>query len=265
MKKIVIFLGGCIIVSFVLASCSKGNDKIIEKGESLFFDDFEAGDLSKTENNIYYGASTSTEVSSEMKKDGTYSLKFSYSGVPGGEDSFAEQRMSYPNTEELWIKYDLYIPANYYHRKESGASNNKFLAVYKNEYTQPGFQVNWSLSPNETGGSNLTLHRYRNGEEQSTISPSGGIGDNFLTENDHGKWINITARVKAPGSEGATDGIMQMWKDGILVCDETELDMFGGVGENFMNELYLLGWSNSGFTENTNFYIDNLRLNFSTF
>ena len=58
---------------------------------------------------------------------------------------------------------------------------------------------------------------------------------------------------------------MQMWKDGILVCDETELDMFGGVGENFMNELYLLGWSNSGFTENTNFYIDNLRLNFSTF
>ncbi len=258
---------GWMIFSLFFISCSKNSEDMEEEQikQYLFFDDFETGDLSRTENEVLYRGSTSTEVSLENKKEGTYSLKFLFKSGSSGEDAFSEQRMSYPNTGELWIKYDLYIPTNYSHRQEISASNNKFLAIYKNEYSLPGFQVNWSLSPNGNGGSNLSLHRYRNGTEQSTISPSGGIGDDFITADDHGKWVSITARVKAPSSENTTDGAMQMWKDDVLVCDETALDMFGGNGENFMNKLYLLGWSNSGFAENTIFYIDNLSLNFSPF
>ncbi|REH56370.1 polysaccharide lyase-like protein [Tenacibaculum gallaicum] len=248
-------------------SCTKESPKIVEEpsGNILFFDDFEKGDLSQTENNISYGSSTYSSVSNEVKKDGEYSLRFYYKGGPSGEDAFSEQRISYSNTGELWIKYELYIPVNYTHRKENSASNNKFLAVYKNDYRYPGFHVNWSLSPNNTGGSNLTLHRYRNGTEQSTISPSGELGTDFITKNDQGKWIHIMARIKAPSSEKATDGVMQLWKNDVLVCDETALNMYGGINENFMNEMYLMGWSNSGYLEDTVFYIDNLSLNYSAF
>lgn len=265
MKKLIYF--AFVITSCILISCSENNEKVPPENsaEYLFTDDFEKGNLTHTENGVIYKSSTSTEVSSKMKKKGTYSLKFLFKGAISGEDSFSEQRISYPNTEELWIKYDLYIPNNYYHRKETGPSNNKFLAIYKNKYTNPGFQVNWSLSPNNTGGSNLSLHRYRNGSEQSTIAPTEKIGDDFITTNDHGKWVKITARVKTPSNSTAADGVMQMWKNGVLVCNETQLNMFGGDSENYMNELYLLGWSNSGFLENTLFYIDDLSLNFSSF
>lgn len=232
---------------------------------TLFQDSFESGNLSFSENGVSYAGSTNAVVTSENKSDGSYSLKFTFKGKPTGSDAFSEQRMRFPQTNEIWIEYDLYVPGNYYHRSESGASNNKFLAIYKNDYRYPGFQVNWSLNPNGNGGSNIVLHRYRNGREQSTLRPSGGVGDNFLTAADRGTWVHIVARVKVPSSENSSDGVMQMWKNGDLVTNETSLDNYGGAGENYTDELYLLGWSNSGFTEDTVFYIDNLRINYDAF
>ncbi len=227
-----------------------------------FSDNFESGDLSHNANGVSYGTGVNASVTSANKLNGNYSLSFLYKGKPPGQDSFAEQRLSYPQTGELWTQFDLYIPANYYHRSD-GASNNKFLAVYRNQYQFPGFQVNWSLNPNGQGGSNIILHRYRSGSEQGIIAPT--IGKNFLTTADRGKWINIVARVKAPSSASATDGIMQMWKNGVLVTNETSLDNYGGDSKNYMDELYLLGWSNSGFTEETIFYMDNLLINNEAF
>lgn len=229
----------------------------IANAEPQFHDTFETGDLSHSANGVSYGGSTSASVSAAAKLNGSYSLSFLFKAKPLGEDSFAEQRMSYPQTDELWVKFDLYIPPNYYHRTDS-PSNNKFLAVYKKDYRYPGFQVNWSLTANGQGGSNIALHRYRSGGEQRILNPE--IGRNFLTSGDRGKWINIIARVKAPSSATAADGIMQMWKNGDLVTNEASLDNYGGENENYMDELYLLGWSNSGFTEDTIFYLDNLSI-----
>ncbi|MES9991874.1 MAG: heparin lyase I family protein [Candidatus Thiodiazotropha sp.] len=227
-------------------------------------DGFESGDLSSSANGVSYGGNVETAVSTENSLMGDYSLRFTYPAAPNGSDSFSEQRMNYPQTNELWIRYNLYVPTNYVHRTQSGAANNKFLAVYKDEYRYPGFQVNWSLSPDGSGGSNLSLHRYRNGSEQRVISPSNGIGVGFITQADRGKWIQIVARIKAPSSQNSSDGVMQMWKDGEFVTNETTLDNYGGAGENYMDELYLLGWSNSGFSEQTVFYIDDLHINDGT-
>jgi len=104
-----------IFLTLFLISCTKEEPKIVKEPSEdiLFFDDFEKGDLSQTENNVSYGSSTYSSVSNKVKKDGEYSLEFYYKGGPQGEDAFSEQRISYPNTGELWIKYDLYIPNNY--------------------------------------------------------------------------------------------------------------------------------------------------------
>ena len=245
----------------------------LASAEALFTDGFESNDLSHSEGGVSYGASESASVSDALPRTGNYSLRFRYSAAASGQDSFSEQRVGYSNTSELWIKYDLFIPANYNHRNDTGPDNNKFLAIYRNPYRTPGFQVNWSLSPNGSGGSNINLHRYRNGEEQSTISPAGGIGNDFITSADHGNWIQIIARVKVPSSSSANDGIMQMWKgtwngsawSHTQVTNETTLDCYGGDNENYMSELYLLGWSNSGYTEETIFYIDNVEINDAPF
>jgi hypothetical protein len=234
------------------------------KAEPLFTDGLESGSKSHVENGISYSSSDRTSVSTSIKKSGTYSLEFLYPSAALGQDSFAEQRMTYPQTNEIWVKYDLYIPNNFYHRVDS-PSNNKFLAIFRTPYRSPGFQVNWSTSPNGSGGSNLGLYRYRNGSEQTTISPNGNIGNNFLTLEDRGKWVEIIAHVKVPSSSTANDGVMQMWKDGRIVTNETELNNYGGDGENHLTELYLLGWANSGYAEETRFYIDNISVSFEPF
>lgn len=223
-----------------------------------FFDDFESGSLNSSEFGVTYASSTNTEVSELNKLNGKHSLRFNFSGKADGQDSFSEQRLALPQLGEIWIKFDLYVPINYYHRNQSGSANNKLLAVYRTPYTSPGFQVNWSLNPNGSGGSNLWLYRFRNGSEQGTMKPTGGIGNDFITTEDRGKWISIIARIKTPSSESSYDGAMQMWKNGILVSNETTLNNYGGTNENYINALYLLGWSNSGFSEDTTFYLDNL-------
>ncbi|WMS86195.1 heparin lyase I family protein [Pleionea litopenaei] len=231
---------------------------IASMAEPLFNDGFESGSLNNSSNGVSYVSSKNISVTQEKAKDGSYAMKFSYPAAPLGTDSFSEQRVKYPQTNELWIKYDLYIPDNYYHRMD-GASNNKFLAVFKTDYRSPGFQVNWSLQPNGSGGSSLSIHRYHNGQLQRAFEPSGGA--NLITPSDRGTWMTIMAQIKVPSSESANDGVMKMWKNGVLVCNETALNMYGGNGENYTDELYILGWANSGYTEATYFYVDNLLIN----
>ncbi|NVJ49063.1 MAG: heparin lyase I family protein [Gammaproteobacteria bacterium] len=230
----------------------------VASADPLFNDGFESGNLNQSQNGVSYINSKNISVTQERAKDGNYAMKFSYPAAPLGTDSFSEQRLQYPQTGELWIKYDLYIPDNYVHRVD-GASNNKFLAIFKTDYRAPGFQVNWSLQPNGNGGSSLSIHRYHNGQLQRAFAPAGGA--NIITTADRGTWMTIMAQVKVPTSSSANDGVMKMWKNGVLVCNETSLNMYGGDGENYTNELYLLGWANSGYAEDTHFFIDNLLIN----
>lgn len=226
----------------------------------LFQDGFESGTLDHTDNGVSYGSSVYTTVSNERARTGQFALRFEFEGGATGEDAWAEQRLSFPDQTELWVAYDLFVPDNYHHRTESGASNNKFLAIYRAPYTDPGFHLNWSVNPDGNGGSNLALHRYRNGIEQSSRPPTDDLGVGVITAEDRGQWIHIEAFIRVPSSADSEDGVMRMWKDGTLVTDETALNNYGGDDENYFNELYLLGWSNSGFDEDTIVYIDNLTL-----
>ncbi len=224
----------------------------------LFRDGFESGNLKHTENGIVWGSSAHTRVSSANPRTGTYSLQFNYLAVPPGKDDWSEQRIQFhrPYTD-LWFRYDLYIPGNYYHRiQPSSPSNNKFFAIYRDPYGIPGFQVNFSTEPNGSGGSNLEVHYYYNGTEQKPISPEGA--GNFISSADLGHWHTIVIHVKVPSGNDTNDGVMQLWKDGRQFVNITNLDSWGGTNKNYIDAAYLLGWSNSGFTRKTDFYIDNV-------
>jgi hypothetical protein len=60
---------------------------------------------------------------------------------------------------------------------------------------------------------------------------------------------------------GQSNGIVQMWKDGVLVLSNTVLPWYDSTNQaNYMTQGYLMGWANSGFTNTTNIYIDDFRI-----
>jgi hypothetical protein len=219
----------------------------------IFQDGFETGNLSHTENGMSWFGSVATAVSTAQKLTGNYSLAFNYAGVAAGQDSWAEQRIDLgAQHTELWIQYDLFIPSNYDHRNES-PGNNKFIAIYRDPYQTPGFQVNLSTEPNGSGGSHMYIHYYRNGTELSPIFAKS----DFITSADEGQWMNLIMRFKVPTSSSSNDGVIEVWKNGTPSFSVTNMSSFGGSGQNYMDEAYILGWSSAGFSQTTVFYVDN--------
>lgn len=222
---------------------------------TLFSDSFESGDLSFTQNQVRWIDSQATAVSSSVFSTGKYSLKFTFTGGGAGVDAFAEQRISMPKKTEYWFKYRLYIPTNYVHRTDD-YNNNKFLAVYQAPYLKvnPGFQVNFSLQADGQGGSDLEVHHYNGGIEGAVNIVSSG----FITDADKGKWMTLIAQVKVPASATSKDGVMRMWKNDTLKVNITNMPSWGGTSGNYIDQAYFLGWSNSGFTQTTLLYIDDV-------
>lgn len=221
----------------------------------LYQNGFESGSLSDAQNGIYLAASgPGTRVSSARAYNGSKSLEFRFDGVSFGADSFAEHRIYFGKPySEVWIKYDLYVPSNYYHRVDP-PSNNKFFAIFNNNY-RPGFQVNFSTYPSGSGNSTVGIHYYRDGKEQSPDGLPTGL---LFGASDRGRWHRIVMHFKVPTTLSSADGVMQLWKNGESIISVTNLPCNGTSGLNYIDEAYILGWANSGFSETTYMYVDDL-------
>ncbi len=248
-----------LLVSFCGAILLNLNLSVVEAAV-LFQDGFETGNLSHTESGITYQDSNyasgdAVSVSNERAYTGNHSLKFHFGGNTDlNDDAWAEQRMGLGGQKtEMWIQYYLYIPSNYYHRNATGASNNKFTAVYHKPYG-PGFQVNLSTEPNG-GDSTPVIHYYHLSTELSPIYGSGQV----FTDANKGKWNQIIIHVKTPSGD-TPDGIVELFVNGQKKIGVTNLNSYGGGGQNYFDELYLLGWSNSGFNEDTDMFIDDITM-----
>lgn len=209
----------------------------------LFSDNFDSGARSATQNGIAYGPSHPNVTVVNGK------LQFRHPPKPLGEDSAAEQRIELNRQmTDFWIGYDLTIPTNYFHRVD-GASNNKFIAIYANPYSSPGFQMNFSTYPvSGTGESTLKMHSYNNGTENPPLTVPGI----FISTADLGQTMRLVIHVDV-------SGIIQLWKNGTLFADFSGLSISGGA-KHYIDALYLMGWSNSGFTDETLLLIDNLSI-----
>lgn len=225
---------------------------------TILQDGFESGDLSSPVGTGSWGASNagtndSVSVSSLEPHVGMYSLRFLFYGdYPS--DAWAEQRADFGSQySEIWGRLYVYIPENYLHAATS-PNNNKFWAVYASPYTSPGFQINLSTARISDTQSALVLHIYDDGIEQTPLSPD----NDFINSGDFGTWLEIIVHVKVPANTSSSDGIIEVWKNGAKVADYDNLDIYGSAGRNYIDEMYLLGWSNSGFVDTTIFYIDDV-------
>jgi len=206
-------------------------------------------------NGFSWQGSTNTTVSKENPNTGEYSLRFKFKA--SDKNAFAEHRFRlapvnsgvfYP---EIWIKYDLYIPANYNHRRvnpsNTGLTNNKgFVWLWtdtggsNNNYEHPreGPKIGghiWANSKEDNGESRFALFSGAriNGARindtawdcsESKCNP--GKSSHAILENDRGHWMTIVVHAKyateakyleamaADGSydRGDGDGVVEIWK-----------------------------------------------------
>src|SRR5574343_840724 len=139
-------------------------------GAALFSDDFSSGDFSHAENGIAWLAATANTAVVGNK------LQFTYPARAMGQDGWSEQRLYYIKKagnplSEIWVKYDIEIPANYYHRDDTVDHNNvnKFLTFYARNYGD-GFEARFDLQAGSSGQSLIQYSVYINQVEISAYT-----------------------------------------------------------------------------------------------
>jgi len=227
---------------------------------TLLFDDvFTDGMRAAAQNGVSWaGVNLGSEEAVAVVADPTnvsgYVLGFTYGGNPSlPDDGWAEQRVKFPNLTECYIGMEVGVPDNYVHREPGGADNNKLLRLFDMQYNPSMVHLGMSTlhKPGTTPGRSQMIVEFANSQQ-------GGFTGNYAT----GPWNlvftpgaveRVVFRHKVASGIGVADGIIQVWWNGALVYDLSDLATTkaceGGV--NAIVNGYLFGWSNSGFTETT--------------
>jgi hypothetical protein len=152
-------------------------------------------------------------------------------------------------------------------------SNNKFSAQWTGAYSGNATVVEY-----DTGADNLVAENsfftIKSTAGDGVSSGNGGDFSSGTTGNspsqiavppaidavaDRGALRDFVIRRKRASALGAADGVMQIWKDGVLVHQLLNASLFSAVA-NYYDTGYLLGYANSGFDEVTSFYITKYEL-----
>lgn len=220
----------------------------------LFSDDFEDGYGNSTPG--WYGTGVEPTRQASCGKDSSWGLRFHYGA---GGDGWSEVRFNLGATyPEIWFVFDMKLPSNWVHRRENNTdANNKFLYVWNGSdgnYSGPssmtwGFEY-WSHT---SGNSYTSLRLFGSGYDSHDW---GYTSTNFFTSADINVWRHWKVRMRNSTSAGSPNGVAQIWKDGVLIGNDTAVDNFVS-GITGMTRGYLLGYANSGFAQDTDVCVDN--------
>lgn len=218
----------------------------------LFVENFDSGARSSGNGFTWSSSGPRVAVSNNISRSGQYSLAFQYGPDTTGQDSSAEQRFNLGvNAQEVWFEYYLFVPQNWIHRTQA-PGNNKFFVAWANSYSTVGdIQIVFEYERQSDSTSEVRV-----------LSMNGGANVNgtkfthLLGTSMRGQWVRVRIHLKAATTSSSNDGVIRLWRDDSLVYSySTHALNFSG-GNNFFRNGYLLGWSNSGYTEPTTFYVD---------
>lgn len=220
----------------------------------IFQDDFEYGNLNKTMNGAFWANGAYANVTDKGPAlSGTHSLKFTYKP---GKNSWAEQRFDLGGKySDIWIKWSIYIPQNF---EKNGSRNNKLMYVDSRKTPETN-NLNMYTGFEHWGDTIIgTQQAYQNSSSIGWMWADPPLKFLDSTE-DKGKWHTFIFHLKKADSPNSSNGLIQVWKDGRLRMNITNLNNYSN-GYNAYETGYLMGWANSGYseTENTYFYIDDV-------
>jgi hypothetical protein len=167
--------------------------------------------------------------------------------------------------KEIWLDYDFFLPSNFVHRQAKKGANNKFLALWEENYAAPNgdpiivFEFRpMNDSPKRSGSSGdsyLYVHaRDRDGKMRNRAQPAL----NAFSDAVRGRWNRIRVHVRLASSESKSDGVIELWMNDkrIIAADGLALP---SSEKHYLRRGYFMGWSNSGYSADTHFKIDNVR------
>lgn len=232
-----------ICITFALAGLSV---PAVEIGR----DDFESGALRKP----LWIDKAWCEVVDGHGVGGGKAARFFFKGSPDPKkDAWAELRFDLGELRtEVWFAYALFIPQNYRMKR---SANNKFFRIWGREYGDAD-----KLGASMWGRQPFDGFARLKGDWDSTGGGMGEAGkgcDGFITAADLGAWMRIMVHIKAATAEAK--GTMRIWKNGVLVIDnDGTVNSWKEQGVHAYRYGYLLGAANSGFTEDTYLFIDDV-------
>lgn len=266
--------GGATISATTESITGESTISVVEESvdDVLFSDDFESGSRSSP---VWANSSPNVTVSTDNPRNGSYSLKFHYNAKPDGEDATAIQHFDLGGEyTEVWIEYDFYLPDNFYHREQSGPENNKFFRLWDGSATTGDSDVlagaSFSRSRDGTSGESRMYVQWRGYDDPVYTGQDRDQGSQedpfFLISSDNpngiqrGSWAQIRWHIRLSSSDGVDDGVIRLYVNGQKVAYRENIDYHGAPGNSFFSYGYLMGWANSGYDEDMDFYIDNFRV-----
>lgn len=261
--------------------------------EALYTDGFESyplGNFESTGDVFSWSLHPRVAASADRAFSGSQSVKFSFGpGELSGEMRFLLDK----KYTELWFRYKMWVPSNYFHRVNPDperASNNKgLMMLWGDSYSgySPTASLHFLPFDNGSNGDSYLYPAWRvngptalnffdpndlSGGDPLTASPVG------IVQADRGTWVDWVMHFKvstnpiAYESRAAWDpvndnGAVQVWKNGNLLLDITNAHNYygggasdpGGVGDGW-NFGYILGAANSGWDELTEIFIDDFAI-----
>lgn len=235
--------------------------------QPVFEDGFESGDVSHTENGYEWGNSVNMTVVADAARTGSHGLRLTHPAKADGDDSVAQINLNFgAQVTEVWIELWMRVPDNYFHRDSEGADNNKFFQIYGDSRKNPDVGIiaevqHWvgegdsdgiRYLPHETG--DIEGSQWR---EHKDVEP--------ILQSEQGQWIRWRWHIKTSeetSTEGPWDGIVEVWKGSRLLFSDTGVPIRNDDPnrQDGMDIMRLLGWSNSGYDEDTSFDFDDLKI-----
>jgi len=221
-----------------------------------FSDNFDNGQKNKANGFSWAVADSRVSVSSTYAYSGQYSLQFSYGPDADGKDSFAEQRFNIaPDAAsapaEMWIQYMWRVPKNFTLR-EPLPNNNKLVSFFAEKYSTEGdIQTTFEYERTTATSAHLRSLCMSNSHCRPGTDYSGKKHVDVVVSSMMGQWTRMRIHVKS-----GTPGAIEIWRDNSLVYTNYDLDLTYTGGNNYFRHGYIMGWSNTGFAEVTNFYVD---------
>lgn len=234
-----------------------------------FADNFESGARTNANGFSWNSAGSNVTVSSEQAYSGRYSLRFRFGPDEYGAASSAEQRFAItPNgasaPREVWVEYMLRVPSNFAHRNSTGPDNNKLAAFWAESYEAKAGEtlVDIEFERGQALSSFLRIASAKaEGYEHRNPDAVQLAAGTLFDESMRAKWVRIRMHLKsAPGAS-----VVDVWRDDTLIgrlpANYSIADP--AWSRDYIRNGYLLGWSNSGFDEQTDFYVDDFKVHTS--
>lgn len=245
-------------------------------GSMFFSDNFDAG-VRTSANGFRWTDAAAVSVSNERAFSGQYALRFEYGAALPTQDGMSEQRFDMGRyLSDVTVEYMLYVPTNFKHRRDDGVTNNKFIMLWRDKYSDVSGGT-WRLGWEYLRASDSTsLGRFMSSRWDVNMltdwgdwgTPAPNLNPNFIGSKGPiviGQWNRIKLHARAASSRTASDGVLEFWVNNVLILAIRNAkfhNAFSTPADAVLRNGYLMGWANSGFAERTVFFIDDVK--FST-